>query len=72
MSGYGMNCAQHRGDRERRSGCVVQWCSGAEHRGDRITAWFVYGACAFTGCAAGILSKPEHVVQFLGFATTAQ
>jgi hypothetical protein len=48
------------------------WCFGAEHRGDRITTWDVPGACAFIGCAAGTLSKPEHVAQFLGLATTAQ
>jgi hypothetical protein len=51
---------------------LFAWCSGAEHSGDRITAWDVSGACAFIGFAAGTLSKPEHVVQFFALATTAQ
>jgi hypothetical protein len=51
---------------------LFAWCSGAEHSGDRITAWDVSGACAFIGFAAGMLSKPGHIVQFFGLATTAQ
>ena len=34
---------------------------------DRIDLWDVAGACAFVGCAAAMLSQPEHV---LGSAVT--
>lgn len=51
---------------------LFAWYSGAERGGDRITSWDVSGACAFIGFAAGMLSKPEHVVQLFGLATTAQ
>jgi len=51
---------------------LFAWCSGAVRGGDRITSWDVAGACAFIGFAAGMLSEPEHVVRFLGLATTAQ
>ena len=51
---------------------LFAWCFGAERGGDRITAWDVSGACAFIGVAAGTFSKPEHVMQLFGLATTAQ
>ena len=51
---------------------LFAWCSGAGRSGDRITAWDISGACAFIGVAAGMFSKPEHVVQFFGLATMAQ
>ena len=51
---------------------LFAWCSRAEHSSKRINAWDVSGACAFIGIAAGMLSKPEHVVLFFGLATTTR
>lgn len=51
---------------------LFAWYSGEDHGSDRLTCWDVSGACAFIGCAAGMLSRPEHVVQVFGLATNAQ
>jgi hypothetical protein len=34
--------------------------------GERITAWDIAGAFAFIGCAAGMFSQPENVMQLFG------
>jgi hypothetical protein len=33
---------------------------------ERITAWDIAGALALIGCAAGMLSQPENVLQLFG------
>ncbi len=48
---------------------LFAWCSGEDHSSDRLTAWDVSGACAFIGCAAGMLRRPEHNMQVFGLAT---
>jgi hypothetical protein len=48
---------------------LFAWCSGEDHSSDRFTAWDVSGACAFIGCAAGMLTRPEHIMQVFGLAT---
>ena len=52
---------------------LFAWCSRAERRGDGVTSWDVSGAFVLVGCAAGMLSKPEHVVQLIfGLTTMSQ
>lgn len=51
---------------------LLAWACRAQWRGDDITIWDISGAFALIGFAAGMLSKPEHVVQLLGLATTTQ
>jgi hypothetical protein len=41
----------------------VAWWRGARRRGDRITIWDLAGALALIGCAAGILGKPDSVLE---------
>lgn len=51
---------------------LLAWRSGAERDVDGITLWDVAGALAFLGFAAGMLSRPAHVAQLFGLATTTQ
>lgn len=44
---------------------VFAWWAVSEHDRDRITLWDLAGACALIGFAAGMLSRPELVVEYL-------
>lgn len=51
---------------------LLAWLSEAERHSDEITLWDVAGGLAFIGFGAGMLSRPEDVLQLFGLATTAQ
>jgi hypothetical protein len=44
---------------------LLAWCTSSERDCDRVTLWDVSGAYAFIGFAAGMLSEPEQVMEFL-------
>jgi hypothetical protein len=47
-------------------GCaLLAWRLNGRRRPDRIDLWDIAGACAFVGCAAAMLSQPEHVLGVL-------
>ena len=48
---------------------LLAWLSEAERCSDGITLWDVAGALAFIGFSAGMLSRPEDVLQLFGLAT---
>jgi hypothetical protein len=48
---------------------LLAWCSEAERHSDAITPWDVAGVLAFIGFGAGMLSRPEDVLQLFGLAT---
>jgi membrane protease YdiL (CAAX protease family) len=50
---------------------LFAWSTLSKRDRDHVTLWDVSGACALIGIAAGILSQPEHVIEFLGLASTA-
>lgn len=50
---------------------LFAWSALSKPDRNHVTLWDVSGACALIGFAAGILSQPEHVIEFLGLATTA-
>ena len=50
------------------AGCaaLLAWCLRAKCNDDPINLWDVAGLYAFVGFAAGMLGKPEHVLQLVG------
>jgi hypothetical protein len=48
---------------------LIAWSVRAEPRASHITLWDVAGAYAFIGFAAGILSRPEQVLEIFGVAS---
>lgn len=47
-------------------------CSGADRHASGITPWNVAGGAALIWVVAGMLSRPEHVVQLMAQITMAQ
>jgi hypothetical protein len=45
---------------------LLAWTRGARRQGERITMWDISGALVFIGCAAGMLSRPDNVLQLFG------
>lgn len=45
---------------------LLGWVRREPWHGERITAWDIAGAFALIGCAAGMLSQPENVLQLFG------
>jgi hypothetical protein len=45
---------------------LCAWASRAPAAGAHVTLWDLAGALAFLGCAAGMLSQPESLLQLLG------
>ena len=41
---------------------LIAWSIRSKRNSNKITLWDLSGACAFLGCAAGILSTPEDVL----------
>jgi hypothetical protein len=50
------------------AGCatLLAWCLRAKSNDDPINLWDAAGLYAFVGFAAGMISKPEHVLQLVG------
>jgi hypothetical protein len=50
------------------AGCtaLLAWCLRAKRDDDTINLWDVAGLYAFVGFAAGMISKPEQVLQLVG------
>jgi hypothetical protein len=50
------------------AGCaaLLAWCLRAKRNEEPINLWDVAGLYAFVGFAAGMMSKPEHVLQLVG------
>jgi hypothetical protein len=50
------------------AGCaaLLAWCLRAKCNDHPINLWDVAGLYAFVGFAAGMISKPEHVLQLVG------
>jgi len=51
---------------------LLAWLVQAERRTSHMNLWDVAGAYVFIGCAAGMLSRPEHVLELFGVATGAR
>ena len=51
---------------------LLAWACRAQWHGNNVTIWDISGAFAYIGCAAAMLSKPIHVAQLFGLATSAQ
>ena len=47
----------------------LAWKRGTIDNPQRVTTWDVAGAFAFIGCAAAIMSNPEHLIYFADSAT---
>ena len=56
------------------AGCaaLLAWCLRAKCNDDPINLWDVAGLYAFVGFAAGMISKPEHVLQLVGLVMPIQ
>jgi hypothetical protein len=56
------------------AGCaaLLAWCLRAKRHTDHVNLWDVAGAYAFIGFAAGMISKPEQVLQLFGAAMPGQ
>jgi len=50
---------------------LLAWSGAAVRSTQRVTAWDVAGALAYVGFAAGMLSDPQHLIQFFDDNTTA-
>jgi hypothetical protein len=50
------------------AGCaaLLAWCLVARFDDDPINLWDAAGLYAFVGFAAGMIGKPEHVLQLVG------
>jgi hypothetical protein len=50
------------------AGCaaLLAWCLSPKSNDDPINLWDAAGLYAFVGFAAGMISKPEHVLQLVG------
>jgi hypothetical protein len=48
---------------------VLAWLHGADRHSSNITSWDVAGALAFIGCAAGMLTGSDQILQAFGYAT---
>jgi hypothetical protein len=51
---------------------LLAWLCGAERHSNGVTPWDVAGALAFIGFAAGMLTGPEHIREFIGPETMAR
>jgi hypothetical protein len=49
---------------------LVAWRRGVAGASQNVTTWDVAGALAFIGCAAAIMSNPEHMFYLAENATT--
>lgn len=49
---------------------LFAWSTLAKRDRGHATLWDVSGSCVLIGFAAGMLSEPEHVIDFLGLART--
>jgi hypothetical protein len=56
------------------AGCaaLLAWCLRVKRNEDPINLWDVAGLYASVGFAAGMISKPEHVLQLVGAVTSTQ
>jgi hypothetical protein len=45
---------------------LIGWLLREPWAGGRITLWDIAGAFAFVGCASGMMSKPDGVLQLFG------
>jgi hypothetical protein len=56
------------------AGCValLAGCLRAKRHTDHVNLWDVAGAYTFIGFAAGMISKPEQVLQLFGVAAPVQ
>jgi hypothetical protein len=55
--------------------CIVSflaWRRGSVDDPQRVTTWDVAGAFVFIGCAAAMMSNPEHLIYFADSATTVR
>jgi hypothetical protein len=55
--------------------CIVSflaWKRSTVDHPQRVTMWDVAGAFAFIGCAAAMMSNPEHLIYFADSATTVR
>ena len=56
------------------AGCaaLLAWCLRAKSNDDPINLWDAAGLYALVGFAAGMISKPEHVLQLVGLVMPIQ
>jgi hypothetical protein len=47
---------------------AAAWMAGAKPSADRMSLWDVSGALMLMACAAGMHSRPENVLQLVGYA----
>jgi prepilin signal peptidase PulO-like enzyme (type II secretory pathway) len=51
---------------------AVAWSWRAAQQPGRVTMWDAAGALAFVGFAAGMLSEPEQVLEFVSLTPSAE
>ena len=51
---------------------LLAWLGGAERHSNGVTSWDVAGALAFIGFAAGMMTGPEQIREFIGPETMAR
>lgn len=49
---------------------ATAWLARTDRSETRLTLWDGAGACVLIGIVAGALSRPDHVTQFFGVATS--
>jgi hypothetical protein len=47
---------------------LLAWWLSSKRAGNDITLWDVAGLYTFIGCAAGMLSEPDQVMEFLALS----